>query len=474
MKVFLFNNIGSENLNQNKTNNKVDLIRGDPKIAIRSIAWPMILTLVLNMVYNMVDRVWVAGLGADPLAAIGFVTPLFIIVGGLANGFGAGANSLISRYIGAQDKANASNSALHGVLIALVLSILIPVLLLPFLDQILILMGAGSVLSYARAYAAIIIIGSFTIIFNGILSSQLRAEGDVKRATIALTFTGILNMIIDPIFIYTLGWGVDGAAIATILSALAAMLMMIYWMFIKKDTYVDLNRSQFKYDNTIMKQLISVSLPASVEQLIISLISIIMNAMLIGVADTTVVAAYTAAWSIIQVGIMPAVGIGTAAITVAGVAYGAKDYQKLKTACYYSIKLGLIISIILVVLIEIFAPQIAFIFSYSATSAHLGETIAHILRIIAIFIVGVPVGLSCASVFQGMGKGTISLLLTVLRELVLVLVIAYILTYIMGFGAYGIYIGLVLGAIIGSVMALGVFEVYYNRIKRLENDSPQV
>ena len=99
--------------NNNEKNDKVDLIRGDPKIAIKAIAWPMIITLVLNMVYNMVDRVWVAGLGSDPLAAIGFVTPLFIIIGGIANGFGAGANSLISRYIGANKKDSADNSALH-------------------------------------------------------------------------------------------------------------------------------------------------------------------------------------------------------------------------------------------------------------------------------------------------------------------------------------------------------------------------
>ena len=213
--------------NNNEKNDKVDLIRGDPKIAIKAIAWPMIITLVLNMVYNMVDRVWVAGLGSDPLAAIGFVTPLFIIIGGIANGFGAGANSLISRYIGANKKDSADNSALHGVIIGLILSILIPLILLPCLENLLIVMGASSVITYAKPYAAIIILGSFTLIFNGILSSELRAEGDVKRATTALIFTGVLNMIIDPIFIYTLNLGVEGAALATILSATVATCLML-------------------------------------------------------------------------------------------------------------------------------------------------------------------------------------------------------------------------------------------------------
>lgn len=455
-------------MSENKTNNKVDLIKGDPKLAIRTIAGPMIFMLILNTVYNMVDRIWVAGLGPDPLAALGFVTPLFIIMGGLANGFGAGANSLISRYIGAENKEKASNSGIHGIIIGIIISIIIPLILLIFLDPILIIMGAKDVMQYARPYAIIILIGSFTIVMNGILSSELRAEGDVKRSTLAIAFTGVINMIIDPIFIYTLNMGVIGAALATIISALIATLIMIYWMFIKKDTYIDVGRKYFNYNGTIMKQLISVSLPASVEQLIISLISIIMNAILVIVAGTEIVAGYTAAWSIIQLGMMPAVGIATAAITVSGVAYGQRNWDKLKTACYYSIKLGLLISTIIFIILELFAPQISLLFSYSASSANLNIIISNILRIIAVFLLGVPVGLSCASTFQGMGKGTISLILTILRELILVLLIAYILTFILGMGAMGVYLGLILGAIIGSIIAYIVFKEYLKRIIKLQ------
>jgi putative MATE family efflux protein len=448
------------------TNEKIELIKGDPKAAIRAIAWPMIITLVLNMVYNMVDRVWVSGLGSDPLAALGFVTPLFIIYGGLANGFGAGANSLISRYIGSDDRENASNSALHGVLTGIIISILLIIIVIPCLDPMLVAMGASSVMQYAKPYAAIITLGSFTIIFNGILSSELRAEGDVKRATLALAFTGILNMIIDPIFIYTLRWGVEGAAIATILSALVATCLMIYWMFIKKDTYVDLSRKQFKYSNKIMKELMSVSIPASVEQLIISLISIILNALIAMVASTQIVAGFTAAFSIIQVFMMTTVGICTSAITVAGVGFGAHDYDKVNTTCYYSMKISLIVAVIAVIIIQLFAPQLALLFSYSETSANLGPIITEILRILSFFLVAIPIGFSCACVFQGMGKGTISLILTVLRELVLVLVFTLIFIFIFHTGHYGIYYGMILGALLGSIIGLIVFRGYMRRIRK--------
>lgn len=461
-------NSNIEMKNKNNENEKIDLIKGDPKIAIKAIAWPMILTLVLNMVYNMVDRIWVAGLGSDPLAALGFVTPLFIIIGGIANGFGAGANSLISRYIGAEKKQEANNSALHGVLTGVILSILIPLILLPCLDSLLTAMGASSVINYAKPYATIIILGSFTLIFNGILSSELRAEGDVKRATVALIFTGVLNMIIDPIFIYTFNWGVEGAAIATVLSAAFAMCLMLYWIFIKKDTYLTFTKKEFQFSKTIVRQLIAVALPASVEQLIISFITIMGNLILSIVTTTTIIAGYTAAWSVIQVGMMTSVGVGTAAITVAGVAYGARDYEKLKTTCYYSIKLSMIIGLILVILIEIFAPQIAFLFSYSASSANLGTIITETLRILALFLLGVPLGLCSACVFQGMGKGTISLVLTVIRELLLVLVFAVVLTFVFGLGQYGLYFGLILGVTLGSILGFIVFKYYLNRLVKFK------
>ena len=458
--------------NENDDTTKVDVIRGDPKVALKTIAWPMIFTLVLNMIYNMVDRVWVAGLGADPLAAIGFVAPIFIIIGGIGNGFGAGANSLISRYIGAKDKQNASNSAIHSILIALALSIIIPIILMPLLKQLLLLMGAESVLKLATDYATIIIIGGFTLIFNGVLSSQLRAEGDVNRATKALVITGILNIIIDPIFIYVLNLGVAGAAIATVLSALVATVLMLYWILVKKDTYVDVGRDQFKFSPKIIKEIIAVAVPGSVEQVIISLISIVMNAVLAMVASTDVIAAFTAAFSIIQVGMMFPVGIATAAITVAGVAYGARDFKRVEFVCKYAIKLSMSIVILIVALMAIFAPQIAMLFSYSAATASLNALVTEALRVLLVFLIGVPVGLCCAFTFQGIGKGTISLILTILREAVFVLVFLYLFVFVLGMGQIGAYLSMGMAGVLGSVVAAILFKYYMNKLQKFEGKAP--
>ena len=128
----------------------------------------------------------------------------------------------------------------------------------------------------------------------------------------------------------------------------------------------------------------------------------------------------------------------------------------------------MIIGLILVILIEIFAPQIAFLFSYSASSANLGTIITETLRILALFLLGVPLGLCSACVFQGMGKGTISLVLTVIRELLLVLVFAVVLTFVFGLGQYGLYFGLILGVTLGSILGFIVFKYYLNRLVKFK------
>lgn len=456
--------------NVEASNSNIEMIRGDPKVALKKLAWPLIFTLVLNMVYNLVDRIWVAGLGAGPLAAIGFILPIFMMISGIGNGFGSGANSVISRYIGAKDKDNASNSAIHSILIGIVISILIPLLLLPFLGDLLVMMGAGNVLSYASDYATIIILGSFTLVLNGILSSQLRAEGDIKRASRALIITGVLNMAIDPIFIYTFNLGVRGAAIATILSALVATVLMFYWILVKKDTYVNVEGSYFKFSPTIIREIISVAIPGTVEEVIMSSVAIMINATLAVIATTEVIAAYTAAWSIVDIAMMIPLGIATAAITVAGVAYGARDIRRVDFVCNYSIKLSMILVVVVFIVIEIFAPQIAMMFSYSSPGAFNG-LVCDVLRILALFILTVPAGICCAFVFQAIGRGMISLILTILREVVFVLIALFILVDVMHLGAIGVYLCMTLGGLMGGIVAIVAFKYYIRKIEAFEGAS---
>lgn len=446
-------------------NENIEILRGDPKKALIKLAFPMIFALLLISLNHIIDRIWVAGLGTDPLAAIGFVSPIFMIIIGIGNGLGAGSNSLIARYIGAKDHKKASNSALHSILIVSWGSLLIPLILIPFYDQIIFYMGASSVINYARDYGIILIVGTFAFLFNILFSSQLRAEGDMKKATFTMAAVDILNIIMDPIFIYTFNLGIKGAALATVLSSILPTIIAVYWLFVKKNTFLDYGIDNFRYNFGYIKDILTVGIPASLEQLIISLVNIILNSMLVIVAGTSIIAAFNISFTILQLGMMPCIAIGTAAITVAGVAYGAKEFDKVKTTCHYGIKISMMIAGMITALIIIFAPQVALLFTYSQSNAELYQLIIDVLRVVSVFLIVTPVGGICAMTFQGMGKGVISLILTIVRELIFVVVLSYIFGIILNLGVNGVLIGFIMGLTVGSIISFIIFELFMKKIK---------
>ena len=445
-------------------NKNIEMITGDPKKAINKLSTPIIASMFLILINNIIDSVWVAGLGAEPLAALGYITPLFMIMVGFGNGLGAGGNSLISRYIGAEDKSSANNAAIHNLILSLIVSIIITILFLAFLKPLLNLMGAGSVINYAMDYGFTIFALTFALLMPPIIGGAFRAEGDIKRATVPIAVAAIINMLLDPIFIYTFGMGIKGAALATALGPFISLLLMFYWIFVKKDTYLSYNFKDFENNMGMYKDILVVGIPASLEQLVLSVLTIFVNYMLTIVSGPVAVAVYTVGWRIINIGMLPAIGVGTAAISVAGVAFGSKKYENLRITARYAVKVALIASIIVCIILNVFSNQIALIFSYSQSSANLAPSIASFLQLMCLFILYVPFGASAGNVFQGVGKGTISFILTTFREFILVLIFAYILGFTFNMGEFGIYCGMLLGGGIGSLICYTCIELYINKL----------
>lgn len=453
-------------MSENKSKN-IEMITGDPKKAITKLALPMMLSMLLIMMYNLADSVWVAGLGADALAAIGFITPLFMILVGLGNGIGAGANSLIARNIGAGDFKQANNAGLHAILLAVVVSVVFTVLIEILMVPILQFMGAGSTIGYALDYSYIVFGFLFVFVYSGVASAIFRSEGDMKRATIAIAVTAIMNIILDPIFIYVLGFGIAGAAWATVISASLSCIVMSYWIWGKKDLYLDLSLKNFKYQRSLMIDILQVTVPSTLENIVISALAMIVNSMLVIADGTTAVAVYTASMRIIQLASIPLIGLGTAVLTVAGVAYGAHNHENLKTAHSYSIKVGFIVSIIIGILMVIFSKQIAVIFSYTAASASLSAEIATAISVLSLFLIAIPHGIMSSMMFQGVGKGTYSLIITLLRSLILESVFAYLFGFTFGWGVEGIYAGVVFGCFVGGTVGYLWAKFFIKKFKQI-------
>ena len=453
-------------MEENRNNHSnIDIVTGDYKVAIRKLAWPMMVSMLLIMAYNIADSIWVAGLGADALAAIGFITPIFMILIGLGNGIGAGANSMIARFIGAQNKDEADNTALHSLLLTVIISILGAVVMFIILPTALDIMGAGTAKQDALNYGYIVFTFMIVFIYNGVGTAILRSEGDVNRAMYAMAVTAIFNIVLDPIFIYVLDMGMNGAAWATVLSAFLSCFVLIYWMHIKKDTYLDLSFKKFKYENSIIWGILNVAIPSTAENLVFSILGIVINYMLVMVSGTIAVATYTAGMRLIQLSMIPLMGLGTAMLTVSGAAFGAKNYKKLQDAYFYSIKVGLAISAIMAIVFYIIAPQLSMVFAYSS-SASLQPLIADFLRIMVFFIFSVCLGMLSAMVFQGVGKGFTSLLLTALRALILELVFAYLFGIIFNLGVTGIYYGVLIGGLLGGIISFAWGTLFVTRLRK--------
>ena len=446
----------------------VSLLMGDPKTAIRKLSLPMMAAMLFMSVYNLINAIWVAGLGADALAAVGFMTPLFMVFIGLGNGLGAGVSSVVARRIGGKNRQGAEHAAMHGLLIGAAVAVILTIPLILFTEPLAVLLGAGSVVPLAAEYGRILFLGTIFILFNNIAYAILRGEGDTKRTMYAMAFSSILNAVLDPILIYWAGLGIAGAAVATVISIVSVTLIILYWFLVKKDTYLSITMKGFVPDRSVSRDILGVGLPASVEYLLMSTLSIIINAILVMVAGTDAVAVYTSGWRLLMFAVVPEIAIATTLISVIGAAYGARKYRNLTLAHGYAIRLGIMIAAVMAVLIFVFAGQIALLFTYSETTAYLTPRIASFLRVISVLLVFMPAGMLSLSVFQGTGRGFTSLVINLFRGLAFVAVFVVLFGIVLGYGETGVWIGIVLGNILGSMVAYLWARMYVRRLVLLE------
>ena len=444
----------------------VDSILGDPKKALWKMSIPLIISLLITSLYSVIDAIWVSGLGADALAGVGFVSPIFIALMGIGNGLGAGSASALSKYIGEGNKEKADNGAVHTIFITVIISAITTLLLLMFLRDILLAMGAGDTINYAMDYGLILSAGSILVILSNSLYGVLRGEGDANRTMYAMLFSSILNMVLDPIFIYGLDLGVRGAAIASLLSLLFVNIILFYWFYIKKDTYLKPFLSNFKFDKQITLDILKVGLPASLELVNNALFAAIFSLLLVTVASTDAVAVYSTGWRVVTIATTPIIAVATALISVVGANYGARKYDEILVAHRYSMKMSILFGVLAALVVYIFAPQIVSAFAYTGTSTRLTPQLIAFLSVIVIYFPTMGYGCTSTFVFQGTGNGITAMFQTILRETVFTLAFAILLAIVLGYGEYGAWWGIILGELIVNTLTMIWADLH---IKKLIN-----
>ena len=451
-------------MQSNDNSKSVDIMLGNPKKALISMSIPLIISLLISSLYNLIDAAWVSGLGADALAGVGFFTPVFMILVGFGNGLGAGASFAISKYVGEDNKSKANNASVHSILINIILSIIITILLWVLLVPILNAMGVGQTISYATDYGNLIVLGSIFIIFSNALYGIYRGEGDSTRPMYAMMLSAILNMVLDPIFIYTLNLGVKGAAIATLISSIFVILVLCYWFYVKKDTYLNPVMSNFSYKKDIAMDIIKVGIPASIQLLNNAFFAAVFSALLAFLSSTDSVAVYSTGWRIVIIGTTPILAIGTALISVVAANYGAKNYKNIQVAHRYAMKISIIIGFVVAVLTNVFAGDIASVFASSGSSVRILGELTSFLSWIVIYYPTMGVGVASTYVFQGVGKGLTAMFQTIMRETGFTIFFAVLLGVILGYGVWGAWMGIVLGEVVSNNITMVWADRYVKKL----------
>ena len=177
----------------------VDLLRGNPIIALKKLSIPLIVSMMIISLYNIIDSFWIAGLGASQLTAVGFVIPLEFLIINVGTSLGAGITSVVSKYIGEENDELADNASVHSILISILVSLIVTVIFTVFMRDLLVIMGGrGISLEYAIQYVHVYFLSSIIVIMPNALYGLLRSEGDTKRTMYVMVLCAVLNMVLDP------------------------------------------------------------------------------------------------------------------------------------------------------------------------------------------------------------------------------------------------------------------------------------
>jgi len=437
-------------LSQNKTS-RLDGFIDNPSKALWTLAFPIMAGMGIHTLYTIVDMIFIGRLGGDAIAAVAFNMPLFFLVLGLSFGVGSGVTASIARFIGAKDKVNADNTAEHAVALGLIISTILTTLGLIYGEGLLQRLGATeSVLPLSWDYLKVSLIGLPFMVFSTFFRSILSGEGDMKLPMAVAGLGTILNIILDPIFIFTLGYGVGGAAMASAISQLIVFLIFVYMLFVKEHAYIRFRMRDFSPSIFIIKDIIRVGLPASMSMIIMAFGQLVFNRILVRFS-TDAVAAYQVGGRMDMVIFLPIMAIASALTTLVGMFFGAKEIEKIKFIAKYGIIRSMMVTGVLSIILYIFSPLIVKIFTLDVGIQSIAVTY---LRFICLIYPLIAIGMTVGRILQGLGKGLPMLVITSIRILALSAPLALYFIMVLNKSIEWVWYAMIISTIVSVAISL--------------------
>lgn len=393
-----------------------------------NMGFPIIISMMMQALYNIIDSIFVGQISENATQALNALTlafPAQMIMVAIAIGTGVGVNALLSLSLGQKDYKKASIVTANAMIIALIIYIVYLFFALFLLNFYIKAQTSDSIVSsMVRKYLMICCVLSMGIVYFAVFEKILQATGNALYSTIAQLSGAVINIILDPICIFGIGFiapmGISGAAIATVIGQLfSAVLGLIFHL--KKNKDIKNKLFYYKLDLRIVKAIYSIGLPAIIAQALMSVMTYAMN-LILGQIDALAVISYGLYYKIQQFVLFAAFGLRDAITPVLSFNYGAKDNKRVKETIKFGLIYTIIIMLVGLVLVELLADKFALAFSLSGSGR---QMFVNAVRIISLSFIFAGLNVSFQGIFQALKGGFESLLISLLRQFVIVLPLAY-------------------------------------------------
>ena len=432
---------------------------------------PCVISMLINSVYNIVDQIFIGkGVGTLGNAATNVIFPLVIIFNAVAGLIGNGAAANLSLKLGENDKKSASKSIGQAISLSVIISILIAIISYLFLPKLVYLFGCTeSVYNYALDYGRIIIIGSPFVIIYSAFSSIIRADGSPKYSMFMLVIGAIINIILDPIFIFGFNMGVKGGAIATVIGQVISFIIAI--LYLNKFKSVKLTKKDFKLDKSVLR-IMSLGLSSFITQATILVLFIFMNNIMTKLGSNTKFGAdiplsvYGVISKINSLYISTVLGISIGSQPIIGFNYGAGNELRVKETIKKVLLINFIIGIIFNLAFILFPRQIAGIFiSNSDPSYNLFMEFATLMCHSFLLVIALnALEMTTSIVIQSLGHVLKSTAVTFIRQIILLIPISLLLAFTFNKGIYGVLYAGCIADILCFIITIFILKSEYNNL----------
>ncbi|WP_339217915.1 MATE family efflux transporter [Ornithinibacillus sp. FSL M8-0202] len=415
---------------------------------LRNLSIPAMIGMFVMTLYNVVDTIFISyGVGIDAVAGTTVAFPLMMIVMAISAALGVGGASVISRRLGEQ-RGNEAN-LVFGNIISMIIIVSVAGLLIAFfsLEPLLVLFGATpSTLGYAMDYMFPIMFGTFFFSFGFATNNIVRSEGNARFAMMTMIVPAVINIALDPIFIFVMDMGVQGAAIATVISQ-ASVTLMIFNYFLKGKSSLSLSMKDLALKWAILKEVMAIGMPAFVQQAAGSIMMIAINSMLIQFGSEFYVGIYGLIQRILMFTIIPIMGVMQGMMPIVGYNYGAKHYERMRETIWITMKIVTACATLIMLLLVIIPSPFLRIFTADPEVIKEGSQAMRIL-FIAFFVVGVQV--VAGGLYQALGKPKQALILSLSRQILMLIPLVLILPHY--FGVIGVWLAFPISDVLSFIL----------------------